>query len=105
MGSVVFPDADLKVFLTARVEVRAERRLKQLMEKGITATIRDLTNDLLERDQRDASRKVAPLCQCPDALLLDTSAMSVQDAVDQVVSWFRSAHEGGVRLKGPGSKA
>src|SRR5690606_14650738 len=76
MGSVVFTDADLKIFLTAGVEIRAERRYKQLMDKGIAASIHDLSRDLRERDARDAARPVAPLRQMPDARLLDTSEMS-----------------------------
>lgn len=89
MGSVVFTDADLKIFLTAGVEIRAERRYKQLMDKGIAASIHDLSRDLRERDARDAARPVAPLRQMPDARLLDTSEMSVDEAVEQVLAWCR----------------
>ncbi len=87
MGSVVFPDAGLKVFLTATVEARAERRYKQLIEKGIPANIQTLLRDLRERDARDAERPVAPLRQLPDAHLLDTTAMSVDEAVAKVLAW------------------
>lgn len=87
MGSIVFPDAGLKVFLTATAEVRAERRHKQLMEKGIPANIQSLLRDLQERDARDAERPVAPLRQLPDARLLDTTAMSVEEAVARVLAW------------------
>lgn len=87
MGSVVFPDAALKVFLTASVEARAERRHKQLIEKGIPANIQILLRDLRERDARDAERPVAPLRQLPDAHLLDTTSMSVDDAVATVLAW------------------
>lgn len=87
MGSVVFPDAGLKVFLTATVEARAERRYKQLIEKGIPANIQILLRDLRERDARDAERPVAPLRQLPDARLLDTTAMSVDEAVARVLAW------------------
>ena len=90
MGSVVFPDATLKVFLTATPEVRAERRHNQLMEKGISANIATLVADLRERDERDAARPVAPLRQQPDARLLDTSGMTAAQAVEQVLAWFRS---------------
>ena len=69
MGSVVFPDAALKVFLTASVESRAQRRYKQLIEKGIPVTLDGLLQDLRERDDRDAGRAVAPLQQCEDALI------------------------------------
>lgn len=89
MGSVVFTDADLKVFLTASVEARAQRRYKQLMEKGIPASIHNLSRDLHERDTRDAARAVAPLRQMPDARLLDTTDMGVDEAVNQVLAWYR----------------
>jgi cytidylate kinase len=87
MGSVVFPDASLKVFLTASPEARAERRHKQLMEKGISVTIPVLLRDLQERDARDAERAVAPLRAMPDAKLLDTTGLTVEEAVDRVVNW------------------
>jgi cytidylate kinase len=89
MGSVVFPDAKLKVFLTASVEARAQRRYKQLKQKGIAATLPGLLKDLHERDARDASRSVAPLKQSPGARLLDTTAMSAVQAAAQIVEWFR----------------
>jgi 3-phosphoshikimate 1-carboxyvinyltransferase len=89
MGSVVFPDAVLKVFLTASVETRAERRHKQLMDKGITASIRTLSQDLRARDARDAERSVAPLRRMPDAYLLDTTHLNIDQAVAQVLSWYR----------------
>ncbi len=91
MGSVVFPDASLKVFLTASAEARAERRYKQLKEKGIAATLSDLLQDLRERDARDAARSVAPLKQCPDAHLLDTTAMSAAEAAECILAWHRGA--------------
>jgi len=81
IGSVIFPDAEPKVFLTASVEARAGRRYKQLMEKGLPANIDSLSQDLRERDERDASRAVAPLKKLPEATLLDTSGMGVDDAV------------------------
>ena len=92
MGSVVFPDAQLKVFLTASVEVRAERRYKQLNEKGIAATLSGLLKDLRERDARDASRAAAPLKQSPEARMLDTTAMSAAQAAARIVGWFRRAN-------------
>ena len=85
MGSVVFPDAELKIVLTASVEARAERRYKQLIGKGMPASMIDLLKDLHERDARDSQRTVAPLKQCEDAALLDTSELTVQQAVDFVV--------------------
>jgi cytidylate kinase len=87
MGSVVFPDALLKVFLTASAEARADRRHKQLMEKGISVNIEILLRDLRERDARDADRAVAPLKATPDARLLDTTGLTVEEAVDCVVRW------------------
>jgi len=87
MGTVVFPTAGLKVFLTASPEARAERRHKQLMEKGISVTISVLLRDLQERDARDAERAVAPLRAMPDAKLLDTTGLTVEEAVDRVVNW------------------
>jgi 3-phosphoshikimate 1-carboxyvinyltransferase len=87
MATVVFPDATTKVFLTASVEVRAERRHKQLIEKGIAANILPLLQDLRERDERDSQRSVAPLQQSPDAELLDTTSLSIEKAVAQVMAW------------------
>jgi 3-phosphoshikimate 1-carboxyvinyltransferase len=86
MGSVVFPQATAKVFLTASAEARAERRYKQLIEKGLTANMRALLRDLQERDARDAQRSVAPLKQADDAELLDTTAIGIEDAVAAVLS-------------------
>ena len=81
MGTVIFPDAAHKVFLTASADERAERRYKQLMDKGMPANMADLLKDLRERDARDAQRAAAPLKQEEDAVLLDTSDMSVEQAV------------------------
>ncbi len=89
MGSVVFPDAGVKVFLTASVESRAQRRHKQLMDKGLAANITGLLQDLLDRDARDANRTVAPLQKLPDAVLLDTTSMGVEEAVAFVVELAR----------------
>lgn len=89
MGTVVFPDAVLKVFLTASPEERAERRHKQLKQKGIAAKLPDLLRDLRERDARDAARSVAPLKRSPDAHWLDTTAMSASQAADCVLAWYR----------------
>jgi cytidylate kinase len=89
MGTVVFPDAGLKVFLTASHEVRAERRHKQLKQKGIAATLPDLLQDLRERDARDAARSVAPLKAAADARWLDTTAMDADAAAEQVLKWWQ----------------
>jgi len=91
MGSVVFPDATLKVFLTAAPEERAKRRYKQLMGKGIDATLAPLLQDINQRDARDAARAVAPLKRCDDARLLDTTGLTVEQAVQQVLDWYREA--------------
>ncbi|HUW49682.1 MAG TPA: (d)CMP kinase [Sulfuricella sp.] len=89
MGSVVFPDAALKIFLTASAEVRADRRYKQLMEKGMHANINRILHDIRQRDERDSARSVAPLQICADASLLDTSSMTIVEAVDAVLAQFR----------------
>jgi 3-phosphoshikimate 1-carboxyvinyltransferase len=89
MGSVVFPDSPLKVFLTATAEARAERRHKQLISKGMSVSIDTLLQDLHERDARDSARAVAPLQKCADAELLDTTAMTVEEAVAWVVERAR----------------
>jgi cytidylate kinase len=85
MGSVVFPDAPLKVFLTASAQVRAERRYKQLIEKGEYAMLPQILQDIEQRDARDAARPVAPLRQVPGAIRLDTSDMSIEDAVQAIL--------------------
>ncbi len=84
MGTIVFPDAILKVFLTASVRVRAERRYKQLNGKGIHANLASLSRDLAERDERDAKRAAAPLVAASDAVHLDSSNMTVEEVVRQV---------------------
>jgi len=89
MGTVVFPDAGLKVFLVASAEARAERRHKQLMDKGISANIKDLLEDLRARDARDAGRAASPLKPAPDARLLDSSSLTVDQTVQQVLDWHR----------------
>lgn len=91
MGSVVFPDAVLKIFLTASPEERAARRHKQLMEKGMNANMTALLQDLRTRDQRDSDRAVAPLQKGADAMLLDTTHMSVAEAVAQVLALYKQA--------------
>ena len=94
MGSVVFPDAVLKVFLTADVGIRAERRHKQLMEKGMCAKMADVVEELRQRDARDSARPVAPLRHYPDALFLDTTPLSIAQAVDTVLGWYRERARG-----------
>jgi cytidylate kinase len=89
MGTVVFPDAALKVFLTASPEVRAERRYKQLIEKGMDANLRALSRDLKERDARDANRAVAPLVPAADSQVLDSTALSIEEVVGRILELHR----------------
>ena len=91
MGSVVFPDATVKFFLTASCEERAKRRYKQLIEKGFDANLAALFQDLSERDARDAARVVAPLKQMADAALLDTTGLTIEEAVERVLTGYRTA--------------
>jgi cytidylate kinase len=95
MGTVVFPDATLKIFLTAKPEVRAQRRYKQLIEKGIAANLGALSRDLAERDKRDANRAVAPLVPAPDSQVLDSSALSVEAVADRILKSWRDKTSGG----------
>jgi cytidylate kinase len=88
MGSVVFPDATLKIYLTAAPEERARRRYKQLMEKGLSANMAALLQEIRQRDARDSERAAAPLQKCPDAIELDTTGMSVDAAVARVVALY-----------------
>ena len=90
MATVVFPDAELKIFLTASPEVRAQRRYKQLIEKGIAANLAALSRDLAERDARDANRAVAPLVPAPDSQVLDSSALSVEAVADRILESWKS---------------
>ncbi|MCD6679846.1 MAG: (d)CMP kinase [Burkholderiaceae bacterium] len=85
MGTVVFPDAELKVFLTASVESRAERRYKQLIEKGFSAKLPDLLRDLQQRDARDANRAVAPLRPAEDAIVIDSTHLDIDATVERVL--------------------
>ena len=85
MGTVVFPHAQLKIFLTARPEERAKRRYKQLKEKGIDANLPELVAELKARDRRDSERSAAPLKAADDAVLLDTTEMSIDEVVNQVM--------------------
>lgn len=90
MGTVVFADAAAKVFLTASAEARAERRYKQLIEKGNSASLSALVADMQARDARDTARAVAPLKPAPDALLLDTTQMDIESAVQAVLAHYRN---------------
>ena len=90
MGTVIFPDAGLKIFLTATAAARAERRLNQLIAKGISASLDDLRADLEARDERDRTRETAPLRPAEDALRLDNSQLGIEASVQQVVAWWNA---------------
>ena len=89
MGTVVFPDAVLKVFLTASVATRAQRRYKQLIDKGNHANLAALSRDLEERDKRDAAREVAPLKPAADAVSVDSSGLTIDEVVERVLKEYR----------------
>ena len=84
MGTIVFPDAPFKVFLTASAEVRAERRYKQLKEKGIDSNLSDLVAEISERDERDTQRQVAPLRPAADAVVLDSTLLGIEAVLEKV---------------------
>ena len=90
MGTVVFPDARVKIFLTASAGERAARRYKQLKEKGVAATLAALSKEIAERDQRDITRAVSPLVASADAVLLDTTGMPVDAVVERVLRIVRT---------------
>jgi CMP/dCMP kinase len=91
MGTVVFPSALLKVFLTASATERAVRRHKQLKEKGIDVSLPDLSWDIAQRDTRDASRGVAPLKPAPDARVIDSTSLSPEEVIAQILTWLEAA--------------
>jgi len=93
MGTVVFPQAGLKIFLTASVDERAQRRYKQLKEKGISANLPDLLTEIAERDARDAGRSVAPLKPAADAVVLDTTSLTIHEVRDKVLGLCRERFE------------
>jgi cytidylate kinase len=89
MGTVVFPSAPLKIYLTASAGERARRRHKQLKEKGLTVNLADLSQEILERDRRDSNRPVAPLRPAADAVVLDSTGLDIEQVVDQVLALAR----------------
>ena len=91
MGTGVFPEAVLKVFLTASPHERAVRRHKQLMAKGIDVSLRDLSREIAQRDERDANRAVAPLVPARDARILDSTEMSPEEVTERILQWLREA--------------
>lgn len=103
MGTIVFPDAGLKVFLTATVDERARRRHKQLKEKGIGVSLPALSRAMADRDRRDAERSVAPLRPSPDARVLDSTGMSIDRVVATVLGWAKEI-PAGVDAGGPDDK-
>lgn len=88
IGTHVLPNADLKIYLTASSKVRANRRYKELQEKGIECNLDEIEQDIIARDKQDMERKIAPLKQAEDALLLDSSDMTIQEVVDKIVALF-----------------
>jgi cytidylate kinase len=94
MGTVIFPDARLKAFVTASPEERARRRYNQLIEKGNSVTIESLLRDIRERDARDSSRTAAPLRPADGALLLDTTAMTIDEAIARVLETYAALGSG-----------
>jgi cytidylate kinase len=96
MGTIVFPDAVLKVFLTATPEERARRRHNQLKEKGISVSLRDLSREIAQRDLRDESRPVAPLRPADDARIVDSTSITPDEVVSRILAWLPTA-TGGLR--------
>jgi len=92
MGSTVFPQANLKVFLTASVETRATRRYKQLLNNSICATIEPILQDIKKRDYDDSNRKVAPLCFDDSYKYLDNSELSIEETLKQILQWYNELH-------------
>src|SRR5690606_4731459 len=90
MGTVVFPEADLKIFLTASAEERARRRYKQLKDKGLDVSLPALSREIAERDLRDSTRAVSPLKPAPDAQVIDSTGLSIEQVVDLVLESGRS---------------
>jgi cytidylate kinase len=86
MGTVIFPDAAFKVFLTASAEERARRRYKQLKDKGVSANLDSLLHEIAARDERDAGRAVAPLKPAVDAVILDSTGMPITEVIDRVLA-------------------
>jgi cytidylate kinase len=90
MGTVIFPEAELKIFLTASAEERARRRYKQLKDKGMDVSLAALSLEIAERDRRDSTRPVSPLKPAADAVLVDSTSMTIDQVVEQVLALARS---------------
>lgn len=93
IGTCVLPNADLKVYLTASVEARAERRYRELLEKGEHPMLEEITKDIEERDYRDMNREVSPLKQAEDAILLDSSDKNIDEVVEMILKWKEESGE------------
>ena len=90
MGTVIFPDADLKIFITASPEARAYRRHKELLGRGESVSLRDLERSIASRDRSDSERKISPLVPAVDAIIIDTSNMTVEEVKDEIVKHYRA---------------
>ena len=90
MGTVIFPDADLKIFITASPEARAYRRHKELLGRGESVSLRDLERSIASRDRSDSERKISPLVPAVDAIIIDTSDMTVEEVKDKIVKHYRA---------------
>ena len=90
MGTVVFPDAELKFYLTASPEERAQRRYKQLINKGVSVNLRALLKDIASRDERDTNRKVSPLRPADDAVVIDTTSLTIEQVLNKVLAEVRT---------------
>ena len=89
IGTNILPDADVKIYLTASVETRAKRRYDELQEKGVDCDLASIEHDIKERDERDMNREIAPLKKAEDAVLIDSSQMTIQEVVDAICSHCR----------------
>ena len=94
IGTTVFPDAELKIFVTASAEVRAQRRYDELQQKGMPADYEDILKNVQERDYIDSHREVSPLRKAPDALLLDNSHMTIEEQDEWLINQFKNKAEG-----------
>ena len=90
IGTMILPDAQLKIYLTASVHTRALRRYKELIERGEDCSLEDIEKDIEERDYRDMHRETAPLCQAEDAVLIDSSEMTIDEVVERIISLAKS---------------
>ena len=89
IGTVVLPKADLKIYLTASSRVRAERRYKELVEKGQSCNLEEIEKDIIDRDYRDMHREISPLKKAEDAILIDSSDITIDEVVDKIISCYK----------------